>query len=159
MTSRRDFLLAGSAVLLLPLAACSTTSYDSVGGSLAMNDGQDHLARIRSEYGLTPLAADADLGRAALQQARYMAASGRMNHTTGWGKDFASRVRGNHIHGAAAENIAYGQMDPDEVFSRWMNSPGHRRNMLDPHFSRFGLAHAEDPRNPERRYWALVLGS
>lgn len=159
MTSRRNFLLAGSAVLLLPLVACSTTSNDSVRASVSMSDGQDHLARIRSEYGLTPLAADAELGRAALQQAKYMATSGRMNHTTGWGKDFASRVRGNQIRGAAAENIAYGRMGPDELFTRWMNSAGHRRNMLDSRFSRFGLAHAEDPQSPERRYWALVLGS
>ncbi|WP_237684156.1 CAP domain-containing protein [Pseudaminobacter soli (ex Zhang et al. 2022)] len=159
MTSRRNFLVAGSAVLMLPLIACSTSSYDSVQASLATNAGQDQLARIRSQHGLTPLAADADLGRAALEQARYMAASGRMNHTTGWGKDFSSRVRGNRIKGAAAENIAYGRMEPDELFLRWMNSAGHRRNMLDPRFSRFGLAHAGDPRNSDRRYWALVLGS
>jgi uncharacterized protein YkwD len=36
-----------------------------------------------------------------------------------------------------------------------MASPGHRRNMLDPRFSRYGLAHAGDGNG--QRYWALVL--
>jgi uncharacterized protein YkwD len=38
----------------------------------------------------------------------------------------------------------------------WMNSSGHRRNMLDPRFRRFGLASASASGSPER-YWALVL--
>ena len=88
-----------------------------------------------------------------------MARSGRMAHTTGWGKNFVSRMRADGVRGAAAENVAYGDLDPPEVFSRWMNSAGHRRNMLDPAFSRFGLAYVREAENPKRRYWALVLAS
>ena len=66
-----------------------------------------------------------------------MASAGRMAHTTSWGRGFASRVRDNEIHGLAAENIAMGRMDMDQLFARWMASPPHRRNMLDPQFTRF----------------------
>jgi uncharacterized protein YkwD len=81
-----------------------------------------------------------------------------MAHTTGWGKDFASRVKENGIEGAAAENIAEGRMDVPRLVDMWMHSPPHRRNMLDPRFTRFGLAYATDGKNDQWRYWALVLG-
>lgn len=101
---------------------------------------------------------DAQLEQAALQQAGYMASRERMSHTTGWGKDFASRMKDNGVRGAAAENIAEGRFDLAKLFDIWMHSDGHRRNMLDPDFSRFGLAYVRDGRDPALRYWALVLG-
>ena len=73
-------------------------------------------------------------------------------------EDFAARVKGNGIEGAAAENIAQGRMDLRRLFDMWMNSPPHRRNLLDPRFTRFGLAYARDAEKPDWRYWALVLG-
>jgi uncharacterized protein YkwD len=87
-----------------------------------------------------------------------MAGARRMEHTTGWGKDFASRVKDNGIAGAAAENIAEGRMDLARLFDMWMKSPPHRRNMLDARFTRFGLAYVRDSKNADWRYWALVLG-
>jgi uncharacterized protein YkwD len=81
-----------------------------------------------------------------------------MDHRTGWGKDFASRVKANGISGAAAENIAAGRMDTARVLDTWMHSPPHRRNMLDPRFTRFGLAYVRDRSNGDWRYWAMVLG-
>ena len=64
-------------------------------------------------------------------------------------------MKANDIAGPAAENVAYGAMTPQKLFSMWMNSSGHRRNMLDPRFGRYGLASADDGQG--RRYWALVL--
>jgi uncharacterized protein YkwD len=104
------------------------------------------------------LSSDARLEQAARQQAGYMAGAGRMSHTTGWGKDFAARVKDNGIEGAAAENIAEGRMDLPRLFDMWMRSPPHRRNMLDARFGHFGLAYAGGGKNGQWRYWALVLG-
>ncbi|HEY6631965.1 MAG TPA: CAP domain-containing protein [Rhizobiaceae bacterium] len=126
---------------------------DGVGASAS---AEEYLGAIRREYGLPPLAPDTTLEQAATQQAGYMARADKMAHRTGWGKDFASRMRANGVRGAAAENVAYGQQTPKDVFKAWMDSKGHRRNMLDPAFTRFGLASAEDERG--RKYWALVLG-
>lgn len=146
-------------MLGLAAAGCRSTVLEVGEGAGASAAGQSALAQIRSSNGLPPLAADPALEQAALHQAGYMARSGRMAHTTGWGKNFVSRMRADGVRGAAAENVAYGDMDPPEVFSRWMNSAGHRRNMLDPAFSRFGLAYVREAANPQRRYWALVLAS
>lgn len=86
-----------------------------------------------------------------------MARTAQMKHTTGWGRNFATRMRNDGVEGAAAENIAHGRMGIDELFAMWMQSQGHRRNMLDPRFSRFGLAYMQDGNGSQQRYWALVL--
>ncbi len=118
--------------------------------------GQVYLNAIRSENGLPALARDARLEKAAAQQAGYMARASSMSHKTGWRKDFSTRMKENGVKGAAAENVAYGAMSPEKLFSMWMGSSGHRRNMLDPRFERYGLASATDGEG--RKYWALVLG-
>ncbi len=87
-----------------------------------------------------------------------MAAAGRMRHDTGWQRDFVTRMSAEGIRGVSSENIAHGRFDTTRVLSIWMNSAGHRRNMLDERFSRFGLAYAPDPQDASRRYWAMVLG-
>lgn len=143
---------------LFLLGACQTGSNVAGDGSGASTTGIAYLETIRSEHGLPPLRPDSTLERAALQQAAYMARSGKMEHTTGWGKDFAARMNDNAVEGAAAENIAHGGMEPAKLFSMWMNSAGHRRNMLDPRFGKFGLAYVRESKGSDKRYWALVLG-
>jgi uncharacterized protein YkwD len=51
-----------------------------------------------------------------------------------------------------------GRFDQQKLFDIWMHSAGHRRNMLDPDFTRFGLAYVRDGRDSALRYWSLVLG-
>ena len=154
--ARRVMLVGGSLALLWGLAGCG--SLPTGNGAGASTTASGLVAGIRSTNGLGSLSPDSQLERAALQQAFYMAQAGRMVHTTGWGRDFSSRVKDNGIKGAAAENIAEGRMDLQRLFDMWMHSAPHRRNLLDPRFTRFGLAYASDGKNPEWRYWALVLG-
>lgn len=154
--NRRVFLTAGGLILLAGLAGCGSLPAGDGAGASASAAGL--VAGIRGTNGLGPLSPDAQLEHAALQQARYMAQARRMVHTTGWGKDFSSRVKGNGIEGAAAENIAEGRMDTKRLFDMWMDSPPHRRNLLDARFTRFGLAYVRDGSRNGWRYWALVLG-
>ena len=149
--------LAGMAAMLclLVVAGCQSMLPGGGNGVGASASGATYLAAIRSQNGLSPLSADTRLERAAAQQAGFMASAGDMGHSTGWGKGFSRRMKQNDIAGPAAENVAYGAMTPQKLFSMWMDSSGHRRNMLDPRFSRYGLASAEDGKG--RRYWALVL--
>lgn len=150
--------LAGlCAAAMLALQACGSMQ-PAGDGAGASNGAASTLNTLRAEHGLPALVPDRQLEQAALQQARFMAAAGRMTHTTGWGKDFASRVKDNRITGAAAENIAAGRMDTARVLETWKNSPPHRRNMLDARFTRFGLAYVYDAKNRDWRYWAMVLG-
>jgi len=144
-------------VALLFLAACQNLpAGGGSGGVAASASGEMYLAAIRSEHGLPALSPDPKLEKAAAQQAGYMARSSQMSHRTGWRKDFATRMKENGVEGAAAENVAHGRMEPEKLFKMWMASQGHRRNMLDPRFSHYGLASAEDGQG--RKYWALVLG-
>ncbi|MNR50485.1 Cysteine-rich secretory protein family protein [compost metagenome] len=41
----------------------------------------------------------------------------------------------------AGENIAKGQRTPEEVVKDWMNSPGHRKNILNPHYTMIGVGY------------------
>lgn len=148
-------LRAAALIVLLGLAGCAGKNLvvSSVGSSAS---AADYLGYIRKENGLSPATPDARLEKAAEQQARYMAEAARMVHATRRGRDFRTRMKANGIGGAAAENIAHGGMDMAELFQIWTDSAPHRRNMLDPRFSHFGLASATDAAG--KRYWTLVLG-
>lgn len=153
---RRVFLALSGIAALTALQGCMSVLDIGESGVDAAS-GKAHLGRIRSSHGLPPLAADPRLERAALEQSGFMARSGRMTHDTGFRRDFATRMKRNGIGGAAAENLAHGAFGPDRMFEMWMSSPGHRRNMLNPGFGRFGLAYTQEA-GGKRRYWTLVLG-
>ncbi len=155
---RRLLILGGGALALAPFAGCM--SRGPSGDSVRMTrDGAPLLADIRSSNSLGAIRADRELETAAVVQAGYMAQSGRMAHDTGIGRSFQTRMGSVKTNGAAAENLARGRMDLARVMDIWMNSPGHRRNMLDPKFARFGLGYVTDPRDPAQRYWAMVLAA
>jgi uncharacterized protein YkwD len=145
--------------LLVLTAGCSISALNpsidtaSVGASAS---AEVVYGYVRGSAGLSAARPDPALEKAAMQQARYMAQTGRMVHTTGRGRDFSTRMRQNGVEGPAAENIAHGRMEVAKVFQMWVDSPPHRKNMLDPRFSRYGLASAADAEG--RRYWALVMG-
>ena len=138
------------------LAACGTLQQPGQGAGVS-DAAAPAIAQIRRENNLLPLIPDSRLEGAALQQATYMARSGQLTHATGWRRDFASRMRKADIHGFREENIAYGRFDRSKVLDIWMHSPPHRRNMLNPKVTRFGLAYVDDGKNDGRRYWAMVL--
>lgn len=72
----------------------------------------DLINAQRAAHGLRPLAA-ASLG--AQSHSNSMASSGSMYHASGW-----------------IENVGQGQGSPEQIVSDWMNSPGHRANILNP---------------------------
>lgn len=149
------FRTVALAALLALTAACAGREIvtTSIGNSAS---AQEYLGYVRQVNGLAPARPDPLLEKAAGQQARYMAETGRMVHTTGSGRDFATRMGQNGVPGPAAENIAHGGMGLAKLFQMWADSPSHRKNMLDPRFTRYGLASATDASG--KRYWALVLG-
>lgn len=155
---RSSLRVSALSFLLLALAACQTAgwwpeAHPAAGASVA---AIAHVREARASAGLPALAPDDRLEKAAARQAGYMARSGKMEHTTGLGRDFAARMKQDGVAAPAAENLAHGRMELERLFSMWMASPGHRRNMLDPRFAHYGLAHAAD--GDGQRYWALVLG-
>jgi uncharacterized protein YkwD len=146
---------AAAAATLFVLAGCGTAVHEVGPGAGASASAESAIAGLRAENGVAPLKADQALEKAALRQAGYMARSGAMEHTTGFGRDFVSRMKKDNIHGLRAENIAYGAFDTSKVLDVWMHSPPHRKNMLDARTKRFGLAYVSDGNG--RRYWAMVM--
>jgi uncharacterized protein YkwD len=79
---------------------------------------------IREKYGLKALVLDIQLHRTARQHCGWMANAHNMVHSTF----------------PYAENIAMGQADVDDVMHAWMNSSGHRANILNPNHTKVGLS-------------------
>lgn len=99
----------------------------------------------RSTAGLQPLAANWQLSRVARYKSADMATKGYFSHTSPtYGSPFQMMESFGLRFSAAGENIAYGQRTPSEVMSDWMNSPGHRANILNPTYTQIGVGLATD---------------
>ena len=80
---------------------------------------------------LAPLAADPRLTKAAIPHACDSASRNRMGHEGSDGSDLGDRAtRAGYSFREIAENVAQGYPSPAAVTQGWMNSPGHRRNIL-----------------------------
>ena len=90
--------------------------------------------QIRAASGLEPLAYNADLAAAARAHSADMLERNFFSHTNPDGADLAQRLREEGISfQSAGENIAVGYADPDDVVAGWLNSEGHRENLLGPY--------------------------
>ncbi|MCQ6551796.1 CAP domain-containing protein [Streptomyces sp. C10-9-1] len=94
----------------------------------------------RAAAGCGPVASDPQLTRAADDYSDVMAASGVMSHTGPDGSTMTSRVEAaGYAWSTLGENIARGQGDAEAVMDAWMNSPGHRANILNCSFTELGV--------------------
>ncbi|MNN25525.1 Cysteine-rich secretory protein family protein [compost metagenome] len=96
----------------------------------------------RAKVGAKPLAADKALAAMALDKAKDMYSKGYFDHTSPtYGSPF-DMMNSYGIHYTyAGENIAKGQKNPAEVMTAWMNSPGHKQNILSPNYTKIGVAY------------------
>jgi uncharacterized protein YkwD len=60
---------------------------------------------------------------------------------------------------AIAENVAGGQPTPESVIQTWLNSSGHRRNMLNPEYTEIGIGYATNSSSQYTHYWTQVFGT
>ena len=84
----------------------------------------------RAGAGCPAVTVDARLIAAAQGHSSDMAANGYFSHTSQDGRTFADRIRAAGYPSPAAENIAAGQRSARQVMQAWMNSSGHRANIL-----------------------------
>ncbi|MCP8896279.1 CAP domain-containing protein [Shinella daejeonensis] len=154
---RRAFLAGSAALALAAAAGCNTRGPGSGAGRDETAATLALVNRLRAEKGLPALSADPAARRAALEQARRMAASGRMEHVIGIGASFPARMKSMGVTLPAAENIAAGQDSAAKAFDAWYRSPKHLENMLGAHYRGLGVAVVSDPASGNRPYWAMVL--
>lgn len=104
---------------------------------------EEMLARVnaaRRKAGLKALRLNSELDKAAQRHAEDMLARGYFDHKSPSGTTVRERSRAaGYNWGAIGENIAFGQTSVGEVIETWMGSPGHRKNILGPHFSELGI--------------------
>jgi uncharacterized YkwD family protein/spore coat assembly protein SafA len=109
---------------------------------------EDEVLRLvniqRSNSGLQALTMNWQLARCARYKSADMANKGYFSHTSPtYGSPFQMMESFGLKFSAAGENIAYGQSTPREVMSDWMNSPGHRSNILNPTYTQIGVGLAK----------------
>ncbi|SMQ13785.1 Uncharacterized conserved protein YkwD, contains CAP (CSP/antigen 5/PR1) domain [Streptomyces sp. Ag82_O1-12] len=101
------------------------------------------LALVNKERvgaGCSPVTANDRLTRAADDYSDVMASSGVMSHTGPDGSTMTTRVEAaGYQWSTLGENIARGQADAASVMKSWMNSPGHRANILNCSFKELGV--------------------
>jgi len=98
----------------------------------------------RATAGLSALTENNDLNNVATLKSEDMVKLDYFSHTSPtYGSPFEMLTQFNIRYTAAGENIAYGQSTPEEVMNGWMNSSGHRANILNTNFTQIGVGVAQ----------------
>ncbi|KAB7673041.1 CAP domain-containing protein [Bacillus sp. B1-b2] len=99
----------------------------------------------RAKYGLTALQIDSELSKVAKAKSQDMSNNNYFDHTSPtYGSPFDMMKSFGISYSAAGENIAKGQTSPEEVVNAWMNSEGHRANILSNKFTHIGVGYVEN---------------
>lgn len=108
----------------------------------------------RTKVGASVLTINASSESAANTRAREIQQS--FSHTRPNGSGFSSALTEAGVNfRASGENIAYGQNSPQEVMQVWMNSDGHRANILNRDFTSIGIGHTENGNGVD--YWTQLF--
>ena len=111
----------------------------------------------RADEGVPPLTCDAELAAVARAHSADMCARDYFDHNNPEGESPGDRVSNAGLsHRGIGENIAAGNATASETHQQWMNSSGHRGNILNPDYTLIGIGHAECP-NGFRHYWTQVF--
>ncbi|RLN71031.1 hypothetical protein BBJ28_00022374 [Nothophytophthora sp. Chile5] len=158
------------AVVLVMVAAATTAIVPDASGnlrhvsrSLQTDDiSTALLARVNQERVANDLPAvcwNSKLQAAAKRQSDDMAANDFLHHVGSDGSTVSSRITdAGYKWKAVAENVAAGQANVESVMDAWMNSTGHRMNILG-NYTMLGAAYAYNPDSTFTHYWTEDFGT
>ena len=107
----------------------------------------------RAANGLKPLEYDWELSRVARYKSQDMKDNRYFSHTSPvYGSPFQMMKSFGISYRSAGENIARGQLTPKAVMDAWMNSSGHRANILNSSFTTIGVGYVS-----EGKYWTQMF--
>ena len=107
-----------------------------------------------------PLRWNEALAESSRLHAEDMAHYNYFSHSGRDGSDPAQRVeRAGYRYRSTGENIAGGQMKPEDAVAGWIKSPEHCANLMDPGFTEMGVAFAVDPGSDMGVYWSQAFGT
>ena len=136
----------------------NNTSNDNVTGEFAAF--QKEVVRLvnveRQKQGLGKLSLNAKLSNVATLKSQDMINKNYFDHTSPtYGSPFDMMKQFNISYKTAGENIAKGQKTPAEVVKAWMNSQGHRENILNKNYTEIGIGVAKDANGT--LYWTQMF--
>ncbi len=107
----------------------------------------------RAQRGLRELTYDWQLSRVARYKSQDMSDNNYFSHTSPtYGSPFEMMKSFGISYRSAGENIAKGQASPEAVVNAWMNSQGHRANILNSSFTKIGVGYVS-----KGRYWTQMF--
>ena len=131
--SNPDLIYPGQ-LLYIPQLDQSVSSYESEVVRLVNAE--------RAKYGLAPLSHNWELSRVARYKSQDMADKGYFSHNSPtFGSPFDMMKAFGISYRTAGENIAKGQRSPAAVVNAWMNSSGHRANILNSSYTQIGVGY------------------
>lgn len=110
----------------------------------------------RAKAGLNPLTLDSSISNVATKKSQDMIDNNYFSHNSPtYGSPFDMLKKFGISYKTAGENIAMGQKAPKEVVNAWMNSEGHRKNIMNPNFSKIGVGVAQ--KSGGSIYWTQIF--
>ena len=107
----------------------------------------------RAQHGLQPLTENWELSRVARYKSQDMVDNRYFSHTSPtYGSPFQMIRAFGLSFRTAGENIAYGQRTPQAVVNAWMNSSGHRANILNASYTQIGVGYVASG-----NYWTQMF--
>lgn len=131
-----DLIYPGD-ILNIPQLNATVSSYESQVVEL--------VNEIRAQNGLDPLTHNWQLSRVARYKSQDMADNNYFSHTSPtYGSPFQMMKQFGITYRSAGENIAQGYTSAQAVVNAWMNSPGHRANILNASYTQIGVGYVSD---------------
>lgn len=125
-------------------------------GNRTNNNFQMEVVRLvnieRKKRGIHPLSVSNELSKAAAIRADEI--SRKYSHTRPDGSSYLTVLKpAGYMHSYVGENIAASEKTPEQVMNSWMNSPGHRDNILNPNYTEIGVGASYALSSKHRIYW------
>ncbi len=122
------------------------------------NDNVSKLLDLHNSVRSRKLSLDNKLNAAAQKHAEWMAKNNRMSHTGSRGSNFMKRIKDEGYNfSTGGENVAYGYKTAQSVFNGWMNSRGHKANILNNNFKEVGFGFMASSNGSI--YWCAVFAT
>lgn len=122
------------------------------------SDDVQALLQMHNRVRSRELKLDNMLIAAAQKHAEWMARNYKMSHTGANGSNFVTRVKNEGYNlSNGGENVAYGYKTPESVFNGWMNSRGHKANIMNNNFKEVGFGVAAGKNGS--KYWCAVFAT
>ncbi len=156
MLRAHAFVLLAALLLLAPAVAAESAKGDvfKLIGVEAAVVAQTNVERKNA--GLAPLTLNAKLSSAARAHALNMARQDKLEHTLDDKRPDERVTAAGYRWSGTAENIAWNSRSPKDVVAGWMDSPPHKKNMLNSDYTEIGVAVAWNEKGEP--YWVQVFG-